>query len=701
MTVLNEQCIEMMLATFVYPLLVQPLLTYYKEYIDSIDENRLSFSDHPFGGIGADLSDVDKALLPVACPAKAAMFAIASVFQTITNKPLLRLLFTLVFHTLSPDTTKAPTVRSKLQVATVSSSGRKIIRVDQDNIINASDRSTYAFGTLQLPETQGRFMIDVPNEDDDNEACTFVLAPALVEVLEFDGNEKSLLSRCKPNPYRRALLTFLNLPDAMSDIRELATCTVDAALSIFEGMFASDILFGVDLETNKGRRRSDEKQNSENYLNEVVSALVCCTVFATKVASNDWKLGYDEVGAQALLRAIRRNPRAIGIAAEALDDRNGKAAGLFRERPSDGLIAMGSGNLEIPGSPAVNDADFEDRMFDIFVDHVFFDSLDLAGIPLAESQLLHLKTILDEESPKATSIQLSKDSSADGITNRIGAFFLNASNSDGVPRPEPFDKKLTQDRREGVVALIKLDALTTLCKGLTATDGYTIHDAPFTGITFASNNMTSNSSQKSRGIISPISPEMSQILFTVGNGVDPLPSRSSSIDLSSCDLLPCVCEAPASAAHLFADENSGIISEGVTWQSLYIVFVGEYLVFAQPIPGQSGGIGRVISTCGLAQLIVQTDSEPVQQGGPARRLLFSHKWFDRTPPPLFLYDNIPDPLIESTPFVNVKTYVSRLDVWFEHQRAADHAFKTLNKRVFEAKANRGCRLQSFLTGMHE
>jgi hypothetical protein len=189
---------------------------------------------------------------------------------------------------------------------------------------------------------------------------------------------------------------------------------------------------------------------------------------------------------------------------------------------------------------------------------------------------------------------------------------------------------------------------------------------------------------------------MKRALFTVGNGTTKLPMPLSEINLANCDLLPCVCEAPASSAHLFADDVSGVVAEGVTWQSLYIVFVDECLVFAQPIPGQTGGIGRVISSCGLAQVIVQVDPGPIQQGGPARRLLLSHKWFDKTPPPLFLFDNFPEPVKESPPYVHVKTYTSRLDVWFEHQRAADHAFRTLTNKIFQAKVQRGVRLQSFL-----
>ena len=125
--------IEMMLATLVDPLLLQPLLLYYQRLTAAIDEDRFSLSDHPFGGISADLSDVDKTLLQVSTPAKSALFTLALVFNFISNRPLLRLLHTVLFHPLSPDSNSAPTVRSKLEVAEVDHNGRNRIRLDAVN----------------------------------------------------------------------------------------------------------------------------------------------------------------------------------------------------------------------------------------------------------------------------------------------------------------------------------------------------------------------------------------------------------------------------------------------------------------------------------------------------------------------------------------------------------------------------------------
>lgn len=65
LTVLNEQVIEMMLATFVYPLLLQPLLLYYQRFDSTVDRSQSSDDRHPFNGFGGDFSHADSALAVV------------------------------------------------------------------------------------------------------------------------------------------------------------------------------------------------------------------------------------------------------------------------------------------------------------------------------------------------------------------------------------------------------------------------------------------------------------------------------------------------------------------------------------------------------------------------------------------------------------------------------------------------------------
>jgi hypothetical protein len=45
---------------------------------------------------------------------------------------------------------------------------------------------------------------------------------------------------------------------------------------------------------------------------------------------------------------------------------------------------------------------------------------------------------------------------------------------------------------------------------------------------------------------------------------------------------PCVCEVPPSCAPLFSEAGAKVVSQGITWQSLYLVILGWNLVLAEP-----------------------------------------------------------------------------------------------------------------------
>lgn len=45
---------------------------------------------------------------------------------------------------------------------------------------------------------------------------------------------------------------------------------------------------------------------------------------------------------------------------------------------------------------------------------------------------------------------------------------------------------------------------------------------------------------------------------------------------------PCVCEVPPSSAPLFSEAGAKVVSQGITWQSLYLVILGRNFVLAEP-----------------------------------------------------------------------------------------------------------------------
>jgi hypothetical protein len=93
--------------------------------------------------------------------------------------------------------------------------------------------------------------------------------------------------------------------------------------------------------------------------------------------------------------------------------------------------------------------------------------------------------------------------------------------------------------------------------------------------------------------------------------------------------------------------------------------------------------------------MVERDQTIPDDGSPARRLSIIHKWFDKTPPPLFLFDSVPT-FEEQGPFIKWKSFSSRIDLWFENDRSADRAFSLIAKEIFIAKAGRGRRIKAFL-----
>ena len=60
------------------------------------------------------------------------------------------------------------------------------------------------------------------------------------------------------------------------------------------------------------------------------------------------------------------------------------------------------------------------------------------------------------------------------------------------------------------------------------------------------------------------------------------PATGSVVSFVGHTAIPCVCEAPPSSAPLFSRGGSKVVAEGITWQSLYLILMGQHLVLAEP-----------------------------------------------------------------------------------------------------------------------
>jgi hypothetical protein len=580
-----------------------------------------------------------------------------------------------------------------------------------------NERTTYDFGTDPANRRRARSSDNITHTGGDSEACIFVLAPALAEILEFRGEDISLIARTRSNPYRQAFLKCLSVPDDMSDIREIAICTFDAALSSFQGNFGAAVLFGTDLKTFADDIPADERKldsmyahleddrgmgSSADYVSrrsvssqqrgsigndlvgEVASSICGCVVYASRVAADDWKLGYDHVAAHVLLMAVQHHPTAAAAAAKIMENRFRQAAISLAEIPSGGLIPMGGSEITLPGSPHINDVDYEERMFENFINLIFYDTFELGGVPVTE-EFLMLKAHANYMSREGFSLLVANECNLDELCLRVGNVLMAQEHVSGL---REFNIEMIEERREGARVWLKVNALLTLLKNL----GKGLKNMASTGLEV---KISDNA-----GTYAAVTSAITETLFA-DNAVNEQLKANAVVDLDSVLCIPCVCEV---LGPLDTASEGCIESEGVTWQSLYIILNSDdyacQIAFAQVLPATGGSSGRIVSVCPLDRIIVEKDSSIPVDGSPARRLSLYYKWFDQTPPQLFLYDAVPT-FEEEGDFLLAKSFTSRLDIWLENEYSANQAYEILSNHIFLAKAQRGKRILSFLDPHNE
>lgn len=268
LTSLNEQAIEMMMATFVYPLLLQPLLMYVQTVPSTDDSSsrygmfrdgsaKLSAELAPKGGLRKELARSNDS-----APAQTALFFLASVFHLISNRPLLRLLLTALLNPLSPDANAETIIQALPDVACIGPDGKLDVRVDevvpdQSLLIGDERRYSYSFGEV----TGQRSRVHEASQSSRGEdICVFVLSPALAYLLEGKGGQLSTLVKTRPNPYRRSVLQCLVGSEVSLNMRELSMLTIDAAVAKFEGKFLSDLIFGSGMKKHGDEIPMDERR---------------------------------------------------------------------------------------------------------------------------------------------------------------------------------------------------------------------------------------------------------------------------------------------------------------------------------------------------------------------------------------------------------------------------------------------------------
>lgn len=206
------------------------------------------------------------------------------------------------------------------------------------------------------------------------------------------------------------------------------------------------------------------------------------------------------------------------------------------------------------------------------------------------------------------------------------------------------------------------------------------------------------STAKSTCVYAPISEHFLKVLFDFdaeSSQVDTHPGKI--VSLVGHVALPCVCEVPPSCAPLFSAAGARVVSQGITWQSLYLVMLNHHFVLVEP-DRQSRGDGRVVTSCPLERLLVERDPDDARADTAARRLIVTYDGSDTSPPGLFVVDSDEGaPKVQDDgPLTKLRNYSSSLDVWFEDNKAVTLAFNKVQESIAAAKIHRGHRIQRYL-----
>ena len=662
LTTLNEQTIEMAFATLFYPLLLQPLLLCFQR---STIPDEVMFSDpirefHSTGERRDSRLNV-RVNATTSAHTKAALVLISSVFQFITNQPLLRLLFTALFHPWSPEASAHSTTHSHAEVGYVDECGNMAVKldpVDKDGkMITKSDRSTYPFGKGAEDSTPPESLRDT---------CIFVLSPALAEILEYNGEDNDLIARTRNNPYRKAIIQFLTLSNQVSDLQPLAVVAVDSAFSIFDGTFLDTILFATDFTELHG-----------DLLEQILLSFQSCLVKAVPGDDGTWKIEYDEVAAHALLCAIESNSDAQAKAEAGLYRRYREAALFLTTLPQ---------SLERLGDDRRSMSDPSDK--DLYR-NIILDTMFRKNIPSREQTRDHLRWLKSTnggfDSTKSF-VAVSCPSSFKILCNRSCTFLQIDS--------EGFDAAM-KDAEESAKAWTNFDAFYALLHTISSTDRLSIQQASNGGVVITPGGEMISTNNPNVTFAS-LSESFGRALFGEDTSsesyIDSNPG--SVLSLAGQAAFPCVCEVLPSFAPLFSAESTKTVSKGITWQSLYLVILGQTLVLAEPERSIRGS-GRIVMRCLLEDLELKKDNEDLSGATNARKLIVSHVGSNETPPGLFLYEK-GRVLRTDGPFVHCQKWYSTLDIWFEDRRAMELAFDVVDQTITAAKAGRGELISKFL-----
>eukprot|EP00984_Skeletonema_dohrnii_P022297 scaffold11431_cov85-Skeletonema_dohrnii-CCMP3373.AAC.1 len=759
---LNEQAIEMMLATFVYPMLLQPLLLPLHRFSSSKNGSASTaetpkkkarkptislqspppFSPKPTDGVsskfekeatisndaesdsiststsnGKDLHSSDEMDL---APSKTALFGLSVIFHAVSNATFCHLLLTALLHPLSPEASGGlviicppqitlPVEAEEGKVAAASDDVQIEIRMEE-NQTRLSKRNegfqqivpVYNFGTK--PESVSEVKEEKEsNNDDATNTCIFILAPALVDMLRnhtglaisdktsnFTGGNSS---STRPNPYRNILISAIKGSEEMVSLQSLAVAAVQSALLSVDKSVFKRILFAS--------KQIDESNDIDECVVETVRSLCQSVVNKSVTYDGWWKVKFNAAAARTLMDIVSSDFDSLRFVNDIMTDIREEAAEYLMTLPSQ--IDAKSRQGDSPN----NSSHSKEHLDSWLLDRFYFDQPDKSTNSAVES-VCYLKEEAKDGDSKVqyryglevlSTISVMKSTDILCESSRVVENMLVSESSGNTP---------FHCAASWAVACLYLDAFCIKIAKLKASfeDQSENCLSPQRQLSYISASpsddaLESDLSMSLAHLSSKFAIAMLDEVESSEPGKGDAPTHGSVVGLIGKAAFPCVCEVSSSFSYLFTGRSS-VLSEGIQWQSLYLVVVGKWAVLAEPERGGTGGEGRVITSCRLSCLALRRDtSSQANNNSPARRLLVAHASLDPHLPALFSLDASSSRRSNSRrgPSLGpdgLRLTMSRMDLWFEDSNAAGHAYKVLSSKIAKARAKRGGNIKAAL-----
>jgi hypothetical protein len=725
---LNEQIMENMFAAVIYPLILTPMQLFsqhsQRSFADTTTDSH-STKGNPlhlssFSNNLTQMKHLDRTLTTNGVNtrkdsslAKAALFVIAAIFHHITHEQLLSLLTTALMHPKSPIASDELVFNAVPDITFEDTDGRTYIRTD--DLQSQAGVHFYRFGTptssFSNEKVHGKDSIRSTKD-----RCNFIFLPALLYINTWSETRilpSSLEKSLRENPFRRMILCCLTGTDGMVELQSIAVHVIDSIVSTLKSSVVKNVILTDIGDTDIGSAEQSLSSNGTvsdnhippisesmsdlavsslpNHVIEFVTSLCVSVVTSFKSYRDCWSIQYNYASAHAMY--------SIYIMEDTIRKFTVK---LLEKRRQQSLSFL----LQIPSRLEKKMSETEKISMDenLIMDRMFFEPFCDGGAFVVESVFRDPSLGNKDVSDGSGYVLVTKDERLEDISNSI-CKDLSSKSFDDYDSEEATYKC----GANSVVAYLKMDSFVSSLQDGMGMEPVVNANSCMSVSTFAEMFKQCRENvdleHGSRFLLSPLSSKFQNLMFDEEsfNSIKTEFKAGSIVSLVGKAAYPCVCEVKEENDSLFRDGGSYVISDGIKWQSVYLVISGSYMMLTESVEGDSGGNGRVVISTLLSHLVSVYDEtlKGNSSTSPARRIFLTHFSTKSRPPGLF---SLIDDEINSNvhhnkgidPTNHIQMTKSILDLWFEDENAARKAHKSLSSKIFKDRFKRGQRIKDTL-----